>query len=299
MLYRDNLEVFNIEKEEFIFDAIPYNEDIDIKDIAVLENFLNNNGYIPDKYMNMFLNYIIYYSRINCVSNNIESPLTSSLKGKCAIAAHINYELLKKFNLKVNEFNIGNVFGDYLIHQLALVEIPTMINGEIKNKQYLLDPTFRQFCIAEENRFERYYEEPRFSVNMSTPHPGYFLNLNDKTRNFAKDLIHLGYFEISDENIKMYCDAFALYLTPKEDYENKDLIGRIFSTNISGSEYLQKIINSFKKGSIKSGKEILTPLESITLERKKLMNKLKYFITKKDEFESNLIIEENTSKMKK
>lgn len=297
MLYNKDLVEFNTEKEEFIFDTLPYNEDIDIRDIAVLEGFFKEKGYIPERYINLFLNYVTYYARSNCV-NEIESPLTSSLKGKCSITAKINEELLKKMALNVKQFNIGNIFGDYYIHQLTMVEIPTMINGEIKIKSYLLDPTFRQFCLKEENRFERYYEEPRFSVRMSTPHPGYFLNLTEEGKKFAEDLIYFGYFEVNEESVKRYCDAFALYLKPKEAYEDMTLLGKISSTNISGDDYIKKIISILKNGKIRNDKVVLTPMEIIEIERKRLKNRLKYFVTRKDEFDSELDLEEESLGMK-
>ena len=92
---------------------------------------------------------------------------------------------LEKLNLKKMTFNVGDVLGTDPIHALTCVEIPTVVNGERVSRTFMLDPTFRQFCIAEENRFERYNEEERWGVRMATPHPGYFFNLTDEGSDFS------------------------------------------------------------------------------------------------------------------
>ena len=144
----------------------------------------------------MLLNWIVYYVRCQIV-NPLESPRIASFKGRCAPAAQICDELLTRMGFTVQQFNMGSVVNAPNIHQLTMVYIPTVINGQNISKKYILDPTFRQFCICEENRFERYFEEPRFSVNMSTPRPGYFLNLSARGKEFANELITYGYFEIT------------------------------------------------------------------------------------------------------
>ena len=43
---------------DFMFNAKPYNEDISLSDIAALEQFYKRSGYLPEKYVEMFLNYV-------------------------------------------------------------------------------------------------------------------------------------------------------------------------------------------------------------------------------------------------
>lgn len=282
-------------KEEFIFDAEPYNEDIDIRKIAAIQSFYEKNGYIPEQHITDLLNYITYNARKNIVSE-VETPIYSSLAGKCGKAQSINDEFLEKFGLEKMAFNVGNVLEKEKIHALECVQIPTKQNDIVINKVFILDPTFRQFCIKEENRFERYNEEKRYAVRMSTPHPGYFLNLTENGRNFANNLIRFGYFEATNENLKMYFDAYKLYITPKEEYEDPNLIGKISTTTITGEEYWRKIIKSIEKPlPVSSNIKVETPKEIVNKEDRKILNKIRNKLIHKKELDSLFIDEDLNS----
>ena len=290
MLYQKNLinDIDSKKEYDYLIDAPIFNDDIDIRDIAALESFHRNKGYIPEKYIPLFLNYITYYTRYN-LSKGYENPLTSAYRFQCSQAANINTELLEKMGMKVKQFNIGDMMGTDSIHELCEVWVPTMIDGKIKEKKYILDPTFRQFCIKEENRYERYDEEPRYSVRKSTPHPAYFLNLSEEGIKFAKEIIRYGYFEATPENIKRYFDSFYYYLKDKESYKDQSKVGKEYVSPISYEEY-NSILEQCedKKHQLKSGLTIMTPLEKINLARKKMKNRFKFFFTKKDDYQSNL-----------
>lgn len=286
----------NQKQDKFIFDAQIYNEDIAIKDIAALELFYQKNKYIPQKYLNLFLNYLVYYARKN-VTIPYENPLTSSYKAKCSLVANIFNELLTKMNFKFLKFNIGDIFSESNIHELCLLYIPTKINDQIEDKLFILDPTFRQFCTQEENRFERYFEEERYSVHRATPHPGYFLKLHEEGTILANNLIKYGYFEATNSNLKTYFDSFYYYLKKKEDYE-KDNLGQEFSSLFTGNYYLNKILTNSNNNLIKPNFEVQTPCEIVDYENKKLKNRLKIFFTKEDK-SSNLDLNENKNGFKK
>ena len=272
MLYKNSL--VNTGKTDFLFDAQPYNEDIDIKEIAAIQVFLEKHGYIPEAYIPKFLNWLVYSARMN-VSNPLDDVMESSFAGKCAVAQSFFDQILEKFGLDKMTFNVGGVLGTDPIHALTCVQIPTMVNGQETNKLFMLDPTFRQFCISEENRYERYNEEKRWGVRMATPHPGYFFNLTDEGRNFAQGLIHYGYFEINEDSLKTYFDPFALYVTPKEAYENQNDVGMISSTTATGTDYWERMVTCREKplrGSY--GFDLETPKESIERENNKLRNRI-------------------------
>lgn len=292
MLY--SREFFGDKKEEFIFEAEPYNEDINIREVAAIQTFYEKNGYVPEKYITELLNYITYNARKNIVSG-VETPIYSSLTGRCARAQSINDKLLEKLNLQKIAFNVGDVIEKEKIHALECVQIPTKRNDKIIKKTFILDPTFRQFCLKEENRFERYNEEPKFAVRMSTPHPGYFLNLTENGRTFANNLIHFGYFEATEENLKTYFDSFVLYTTPKQAYKNQSLIGKISTTTISGNDYWNQIIKNIEKPlPISSNIQIETPKEIVNKEDRKLLNKIRNKIINKKELDSLFIDEDST-----
>ena len=264
MLYKES--VINQEKkDDFLFSSKPYNEDIDINQVAAIQDFYEKNGYIKEQDITIFLNWLTFAARIN-VTNPLDSPLESSFAGSCAIAQEFYNKILSKIKIPVMNFNIGDVLKTNPIHEVTCISIPTTINNQKTTKLFLLDPTFRQFCLTEENRFARYFEKPRWSVRMATPHPGYFFNLTEKGKEFANQLIKDGYFELTEENLKTYLDPFALYITPKEAYGNKNDLGKISCTTTTSNEYWQKILKVADKNEIILGNQLLnldTPKEIV------------------------------------
>jgi len=279
---------------DFMFNAKPYNEDINLSDIAALEQFYKRSGYLPEKYVEMFLNYVIYYARRKVVTPP-DSPINASFMFKCSPTASIINELMGKMGFKVDMFNVGKMFNTEGIHELSVVHIPVFDGKEVKVKDYLMDPTFRQFCTVEENRFERYYEEPRYGVRMSTPHPGYFFNLTKKGRDFANNLITYGYFLVTDDNLKQYFDPFRLYLTPKEEYHDNDL-GKVSSTILNGNYYRDKMIKAYEDKKMKSSYPIMTPMERIINKKRKLLYRIKNLFGMEELYESNLELEKEFTK---
>ena len=273
MLYKPGV----VEQEEidFLFDAGIFNEDIDIREIAAIQGFYEKHGYIPDSHIVTFLNWLTYSARKN-ISNELEDITKSSFAGRCAVAQSFFDLMLDKFNLKKITFNVGDVLGTDPIHALTCVEIPTKINGVDATRTFMLDPTFRQFCISEENRFERYNEEPRWGVKMSTPHPGYFFNLTDDGKQFAEGLIHYGFFEVNEDSLKTYFDPFALYVTPKESYSDSSHVGRVSSTTASGIDYWNGVVASNKKALGGYNRfDLSTPREIVQKEDNRLINRLR------------------------
>ncbi len=300
MLYPEKVvleEFHNNQEYEYLIDAPIFNDDIDIRDIAALESFYQKKGYIPEKYIPLLLNYVTYYARYN-LSKGFDNPLTAAYRFQCSRAANINTELLEKMKIRVKQFNVGDIMGTEPIHELCEAWIPTMVDGKLTEKRYILDPTFRQFCIKEENRFERYNEEPRYSVRKATPHPAYFLNLYEDGIKLAKEIIRYGYFEATPQNLKIYFDSFYYYLKDKESYKDKSKLGKEYESAIRGEEYDEQIEKSEdKKHFLKSGLEIKTPLEGIIEARNKMRYRIKHFFTKKDDYQSNLDFDEPGMKL--
>lgn len=273
MLYKKS--VIDCEKKDFIFDSKPYNEDIDFKLIATIETFYEKNGYIPNKYIVDFLDWMTYMARIN-ITNDLDDILESSFAGRCSIAQYYLSKLCEKFSFPYVTFNVGDILGCEPIHALTRVDIPTRLNGKESFRSFILDPTFRQFCLTEENRYDRYNEEPRWGVRKSTPHPGYFFNLTEDGKVFANNLISKGYFEDNDTNLKQYFDPFVLYITPKEAYPNEELVGKIASTKIDANVYRESIKEKEKPPFHSTNHfDFTTPKEKIEFEQRKLVNRIK------------------------
>lgn len=271
------------EKEEYIFDAKPKITNIDINYMATLQKFYSDNGFIPENHVSRLLDWLVTSSRL-MVCAPTDDPREVSYTACCGRTSEIIHKVTKKMGIEAYSFNIGKVFtDDCYLHALIFIKIPVLTKDGVVDKYYMLDPTFRQFCKAEENRFERYFEEPRYSVEMSTPHPGYFLNLTESGRQFANGLIENGYFELTKENIKRYFDAFALYLTPKEKYLNDDLLGRISETDKSSDYYMDLVYQNIEDEFYVSNRDVFSPLEIKEKEQNRFINRLKSKFRKQNE----------------
>lgn len=295
MLYNEPIVV--PKKEEFLFHEKPYNEDIDIRAVAKIEDFYEKNGFIPKQDIKLLLDWLTYRARIN-ITPPPDTPLESSFTGKCAIAQDFYDKLLTKMNFEIIKFNVGDILQTEPIHELTCIIIP--INKEKEKKVFLLDPTFKQFCKTEENRFERYFEEPRWAVHLATPHPGYFLNLTEKGKNFANNLIRDGYFEITEDSLKTYLDAFSLYTTPKENYKQKEQLGKIHSTTISGNDYWNQILTKQHKKeqpTYHTDFNLDTPKEIVIREDSKWSNRIKNFFKRQEQTELNEMFSNTQNKI--
>lgn len=294
MLYKEPI-IPQEKKEDFLFSSKPYNEDIDINQVAAIQDFYEKNCYIKEKDIPTFLNWLTFAARTN-ITHPLDSPLESSFAGKCAIAQAFYNKILDKIKIPVMNFNIGNLLKTTPIHEVTCISIPTTRKNQKTTKTFLLDPTFRQFCLTEENRFERYFEEPRWAVRMATPHPGYFFNLTEKSKAFANQLIKDGYFELTEENLKTYLDPFALYVTPKEAYTNQNNLGKVAHTTTTANEYWQQILNVANKNEPLLGNESFnldTPKEIVAKKNRSFKNKIKNFFQKQELEDMFAIPEEN------
>lgn len=300
MLYKEPV-IPQEKKEDFLFSSKPYNEDIDINQVAAIQDFYEKNGYIKEQDISTFLNWLTFAARIN-ITHPLDSPLESSFAGKCAIAQTYYNKILNKIKIPVMNFNIGDLLKTNPIHEVTCISIPTTRKNQKTTKTFLLDPTFRQFCLTEENRFERYFEEPRWSVRMSTPHPGYFFNLTEKGKKFANQLIKDGYFELTEENLKTYLDPFTLYVTPKEAYTNQNNLGKVAHTTTTANEYWQQILNVASKKETLLGNESFnldTPKEIVAKKNRSFKNRIKNFFQKQELEDMLAIPEENKKQPKK
>ena len=285
----------NIDKkcEELIFDDIVYDEDISLKEVANIEKEFKENGYVKEENINTLLNYVSAYSRLSVCG--IGTIYATSMTGYCFNSALINYELLTKMGFNAKAFNISDVINqENTIHELCIVNIPTLINNEIVNKEIILDPTFKQFCIKEGCSKERYNGEKRYSIRKATPMPGYFLSLTEEGTQFAKDINYYGYFEKTDTNFKMYCDSFKLFTMGKEDYEDPSLVGNISKLDIDLNFYNNNLQNS-KNDGLKMTNNIVkikTPLEAYNEYEAKSRSKLKFLKAKREK-----ILKEKTETM--
>lgn len=104
---------------------------------------------------------------------------------------------------------------------------------ELEEKYYILDVTFNNYIkganykITEKNLVERFNCLPSF-----------FIIKNENGRDFMDELLKNGYFECTEQNMKLYCDGFVLSCYNKNK-KNKDIV---YNTNITGEEYLSSMV---------------------------------------------------------
>ena len=276
-LYREYDPIIDGEKTECLFTDRLYNEDIALTNIAWIEDFYRKNGYIDIKYVELLLNYVAAYSRRG-VCMGIDSPLTSSMTGRCATAANICHELLTKMGFNPSVFNVKDLINEKdEIHELCKLTIPVKVNDQIINKEFILDPTFKQFCLKQDCTIDKYNGEKRFQFHKATPSPGYFLNLTEEGKNFATSLLYYGYFETTDQLLKMYGDAFKLFTIESNEYNDPSLVGKVSNLNIDVNYYRNNLNNTIDKSSKLAHLIIKSPLV-IYLEKTK--KNIKNFINK-------------------
>lgn len=231
--------------EDYIFDTIPYIPDIDLEELASIQNKLQS-GYALDTYeATVFLDWITYNAREYAVSNpkdhkekeeDRRNKITfNSMTGQCAPTQRVNVDLLRKFGLDARPFNTADCMGQIpkneettrrennilsspkVRHSVSMVSIPIEYEkGKVASFKYLLDPTFRQFCLKD-NCIEK---EEWSQHGYGAPHTGYFmkkenlrnLGVNEeealKTENIANLLISRGYMLLDEESTRLYMNAF-------------------------------------------------------------------------------------------
>lgn len=293
----------------YIFDTLPYNEEINIEEIKEIENSLKNyisghkqEGISYDEAFK-FLDWVTFNARSFATRNIPESAVSASLLGACAPTQRINTILLKKMGLDVRPFNMGDCVGDTPMseedlrriengfsstnvrHSVAMVRMPIYENGETVMHTYLLDPTFRQFCQKENCDKSIYWNKERNEKGQVAPHPGYFLTeeyLKEKGENkekieatdyVARILINRGYMELTEENSKIYGDAFAKAGTR---WQFRDV-----NLNMSGKDYINEFENNRMNlvGNQKD-EDRYTKTPSEIINKENILDKIKRFFNK-------------------
>lgn len=229
-------------QEDYIFEGTaPYNPEFDLEELKIIENKLIDytsgdsiNGLTPQE-AEVFLDWITFNVRNYAVRNVPESAMTSSMTGQCAPTQRVNVKLLKKLGLDARAFNTGdcikeaggieedNFWGSKAVrHSVSLVNIPIVDNyGNTAEYKYLLDPTFRQFCLQENCNGRKFSDAEWLGKGYVAPHPGYFMQENNlrqfgasqevaqKTEALGRYIVSKGYFYLNEENAKLYGDVFV------------------------------------------------------------------------------------------
>lgn len=270
--------------EEFILDDIPKNDDIDISKVAEIEHKIFSG--VTQEEAELFLDFMVYNSRMAFNYNNSINVLDYSFRGQCGNMANLNRFLLEKIGLPYHQFNIGHVVSEdkALMHELVMVSIPIIDGDETVVKNFLIDPSFRQFFIKENCDIKEYYGGKKGNIWKAAPSAGYFFNLSSYGRNLASSLIRNGYMEMTTENVKCYFDAFKFSTIEKESYSSEILLGKCYQTDIPVSKYydLIKESNVFMLPPNPYSSYLYTPTEIVSRQNHGLFNQVKNFFLNKN-----------------
>ena len=191
-----------------------------------VENLTNKKIFSEDEIIQI-LEYIIS-STIKLFIPNANDYINYPLLNMCInISNCILINFGSKFNaVDMYSLNINNIFKTKIGHQFVIAIFPTA-NGD---KAYIIDPTYRQFCLLSYCNKNRLYHYDPYIM------PGYFV----KDLKPILFLLENGYLEINEYTAKIYCDSFIL---SEESYLKREINT---DSNYTGKQY----IKVFETGSI-------------------------------------------------
>ena len=170
------------------------------------------------------LNYIVERTRSYLTITDFKND---PLVGRCI---HATDFIIRNFWRIFQETNIyklytGDVFSSKIGHYFIVVIIPT-VTGD---KAYIIDPTYRQFCLLSYCNQNRIYHYEPYVM------PGYFV----KDLEPILFLLKHGYIELNEHTAKIYGDSFVL---ASESYLKKELI---FETAYTGKQYIKSFMTGY------------------------------------------------------
>lgn len=155
--------------------------------------------------------------------------------GHCGEATHKIKKLCEKFGLEHQIIEINplfdkkcyspfeEIFGDSIRHYASLIKL--------NDKKYLVDITYRQFFMINQNNINRIGVPYLNSCN-----PGFFMMKNESYKKIAQHLINFGWIEATNQNLKAYFDGFAISFRNGIYYENMKEF--IFKTDYQVEDYI-------------------------------------------------------------
>lgn len=213
--------ITELEQQPFYF--------IEQQPLLLKPNTINLNDYknqkLTEEEIKLFLETMIYDVRMNLKGGRSEQNfLNAPLTSYCMFAKDY---LLRNYYSYFDGLNICGINIPYIIPSI-FGHFIVIVNFESTEgyKSYILDPTYRQFCLLSLCNKNRIYH-----YDLSTA-PGFFA----KDKNVIKMLLKNGYLEINEYNCKNYCDSFVL---AKESYDNKKIV---LESGISGEEYVKSLM---------------------------------------------------------
>ena len=129
----------------------------------------------------------------------------------------------------------------YIINTHKILGIASNIHSflfaTINHKNFIIDCTYSQFLSLYYSSLDTLKALPLLNAE-----PGYFLTIDQKRIELLDQILNKGWFEATEENVKMYIDSFLLASRNANYYLNNEEENMI-DTNESGASYLAIIKN--------------------------------------------------------
>ena len=247
MIMDNDAFIFNLSNETNNFDYEFINEILMKK-----KNGLSNEEAV------YLLKWVV--SRIQSFLNEYDYAGIPTYESLCVYAADLAFSLLSYLNIYNRVYNIKKMMNYPIdVHALTLVRFPGEDGRDI---EYVIDPTFRQFLIKEKCCEPHYILLHRDTYMRVGGYPGYYLSLTDEGIMFGTSLLNNGFFKSTEENWKIYGDAFMQY---RNNIVYSDT--NCFKYLLSGFEYYQSIFEC------EHNAQNYTEIRKLPLELKKINKK--------------------------
>ena len=209
----------------FILDDKPTRFNIDE---SILANLDIEKGLSNDEALTL-LQWVVNNARDNLdisnKSNNSNQRVYSNddLSGTCGLSQYLTLYPLQKLGLQVTINNVGDMC--HIRHAYGTVVIPINEDGNIINKRFLIDCTYRQFFLLKNNLISNY-------IN-NTPDIGFFVKESEEETRFAKELLSNGFTDAGKEALSLYLKPFyASSLTMDKVFKLDKLFNELDISNI-------------------------------------------------------------------
>ena len=196
---------------------------------------------IKEDELQVFLRFVASKTRKNICNISYHGEMKyfneSSLSGQCGNGQRISAEILRKYGLNPilsnnRCFPFGNNFAS---HNFVTV----CINVEGRDRFFLIDTTYKQFCRVITGK-DRRIRDSNYNSGYVSQSPGYMLSLLPDGDRLLEQLIYEGFFELTEKNAKLYFDAF--FLSCNRRFDSRPMISEL-ETGIPGEVYTQFLLS--------------------------------------------------------
>ena len=201
-----------------------------------------------------FIDDIVLLCKMDCLHMNWENYESISgfkgidLSNRCSYVCDMVSHRLNDLGIENEIVRINVGFSKKILVSSGLLYHDFVIFN-LSGKKRIIDLTYSQFFMLCDNMIESLG-----IVKYPQPFPGIYMIQNESRANTARTLLNRGWMDLTDENLKNYCDGFALSFRNGLYYEN---IGKAnYSTSYTADDYRHFLFSSESQVK-KEGKEYI------------------------------------------